>query len=107
MLYRPALHGNWNALSLTRRALKEKFPTPTVPLTAVLQNRQVFLLDPIFQSGILPSSFLAKILYEPSSSHYLPRTQKCRLLILLIENLSKSEALCSICNISRFYVDHF
>jgi len=34
MLYRPALHGNWNALSLARRTLKEKFPTPTVPLTA-------------------------------------------------------------------------
>jgi hypothetical protein len=47
MLYRPALHGNWNALSLARRALKEKFPTPTVPLTTVLQNRQVFLPDPI------------------------------------------------------------
>ena len=28
MLYRPALHGNWNALSLARRALKDKFPTP-------------------------------------------------------------------------------
>ena len=26
MLYRPALHGNWNALSLARRALKEKIP---------------------------------------------------------------------------------
>jgi hypothetical protein len=36
MLYRPALHGNWNALSLARRALKDKFPTPTVPLTTVL-----------------------------------------------------------------------
>ena len=47
MLYRPALHGNWNALSLARRALKDKFPTPTIPLTAVLQNRQVFLPDPI------------------------------------------------------------
>jgi len=45
MLYRPALHGNWNALSLARRALKDKFPTPTVPITAVLQNRQVFLQD--------------------------------------------------------------
>ena len=43
MLYRPALHGNWNALRLARRALKDKFPTPTVSLTAVLQNRQVFL----------------------------------------------------------------
>jgi len=47
MLYRPALHGNWNALSLARRALKVKFPTPTFPLTAVLPNRQVFLLDPV------------------------------------------------------------
>jgi len=40
MLYRPALHDNWNALSLVRRALKDKFPTPTVPLTTVLPNRQ-------------------------------------------------------------------
>jgi hypothetical protein len=48
MLYRPALHGNWNALSFARRALKDKFPTPTVPFTAVLQNRQVFLPDPVY-----------------------------------------------------------
>jgi hypothetical protein len=48
MLYRPALHGNWNALSLARRALKDKFLTPTVPLTTVLQNRQVFLPDPVY-----------------------------------------------------------
>jgi len=47
MLYRPALHGNWNALSLATRALKDKFPTPTIPLTAVLPNRQVFLPDPV------------------------------------------------------------
>ena len=47
MLYRPALHDNWNALSLARRALKDKFPTPTVPLTTVLQNHQVFLPDPV------------------------------------------------------------
>ena len=49
MLYRPALHGNWNASSLARRALKDKFPTPTVPLTAVLPNSQVrvFLPDPL------------------------------------------------------------
>jgi hypothetical protein len=45
MLYRPALHGNGNALSLARRALKDKFPTPTVPLTTVLQIRQLFLSD--------------------------------------------------------------
>jgi hypothetical protein len=47
MLYRSALHGNWNAFSLARRALKDKFPTPTVPLAAVVQNRQVFLPDPV------------------------------------------------------------
>jgi hypothetical protein len=47
MLYRPALHGNWNALNFAIRALKDKFPTPTVPLTTVLQNRQVFLPNPI------------------------------------------------------------
>jgi len=47
MLYRPALHGNWNALSFARRALKDKFPAPTIPLTAVLPHRQVFLPDPV------------------------------------------------------------
>jgi len=52
MLYRPALHGNWNALSLARRALKDKFPMPTVPFTTVLQNRQVFLPDPIHECQI-------------------------------------------------------
>jgi len=50
MLYRPALHGNWNALSLARRALNDKFPTPTVPLTTVLPNRQVLLPDPPIQN---------------------------------------------------------
>jgi len=44
MLCRPALHGKWNALSLARRGLKEKFSTPKIPLTAVLPSRQVFLL---------------------------------------------------------------
>jgi len=53
MLYRPALHGNSNALSLARRALKDKFPTPTVPLTTVLQNRQVFLPDPVYGDMLL------------------------------------------------------
>jgi hypothetical protein len=28
-------------LSLASKSLKEKFPTPTIPLTAVLQNSQV------------------------------------------------------------------
>ena len=60
MLYRPALHGNWNALSIARRALKDKLPTPTVPLTTVLQNRQVFLLDPIL-SRCAPANILNPI----------------------------------------------
>jgi hypothetical protein len=34
-------------LSLARRTLKDKFPMPTVRLTTVLQNRHVFLPDPI------------------------------------------------------------
>jgi hypothetical protein len=50
MLYRPALHGNWNALSLGRRALKDKFPMPTVPLTTLLPNRQVLLPDPVYEN---------------------------------------------------------
>jgi hypothetical protein len=48
VLYRPALRGNLNALSLTRRALKDKFPMPTFPLTAVSPNSQVFLPDPVY-----------------------------------------------------------
>ena len=48
VLYRPVLHGNWNALSLTRRALKDKFPMPAVSLTTVLQNCQVFLPDSLW-----------------------------------------------------------
>jgi hypothetical protein len=47
MLYRTALRGNWSTLSLARRALKDKFPTPTFSLAAVLPNRQVFLRDPV------------------------------------------------------------
>jgi hypothetical protein len=50
-------------LSLTRRAIKEKFPTPTVPLTAVLQNRQVFLPDRIVrtvQGSIVKEIFESK-----------------------------------------------
>ena len=47
ILYRPALRGNWSALSLARRPLKDKFPTPTILLTAVLPNRQVFLPNPV------------------------------------------------------------
>jgi hypothetical protein len=46
MLYRPALMET-EMLCLARRMLKDKFPTPAVPLTAVLPNRQVFLPDPV------------------------------------------------------------
>jgi hypothetical protein len=38
-------------LSLARRALKGKFTTPTVPLTTLLQNRQVFLPDSVFRNS--------------------------------------------------------
>ena len=48
MLYRPALHGNRNALSLARRMLKDKFTTPTVSLTTVLLYHQVFPPDPVY-----------------------------------------------------------
>jgi hypothetical protein len=50
MLYSTALNGNWNALSLARRALKDKFPTQTVPLTTVLQNSQAFLPDAVIST---------------------------------------------------------
>jgi hypothetical protein len=63
MLYRPALHGNWNALSLARRALKDKFPTPMVPRTTVLQNCQLFLLDPVYTSLSSPPACLHGMLW--------------------------------------------
>jgi hypothetical protein len=47
MLYKQALHGNWNALRLAITALKEKFPKSTVPLTDVLKYSQVFVPDHI------------------------------------------------------------
>jgi hypothetical protein len=56
ILYRPALHGNWNALSLARRALKDIFPTPTVLLTTVLQYRQLF---PPFSEKRMPQIEIA------------------------------------------------
>ena len=61
MLYRSALHGNWNALSLARKALKDKFPTPTVPLTAVFPNRQVFLPDPVSPYSLFTVTFKSKL----------------------------------------------
>jgi hypothetical protein len=52
MPYRPALHGNWNALSLARRALKNKLPKPTLPPTTVLQNCQLFVPDLVLTVGV-------------------------------------------------------
>ena len=49
MLYRLSLHGNWNALSLARRAPKDKFPTPTIPLTAVLPKSSGISVWPCIQ----------------------------------------------------------
>ena len=49
ILYRPALHGKLNALSLARRAPKDEFTTPSVPLIALLPIRQVFLPDPVLK----------------------------------------------------------
>jgi hypothetical protein len=54
MFYKLSLHDDWNALSLARRALKDKFPTPTFPLTTVMPNRQVFLPDPVQEQGWSP-----------------------------------------------------
>jgi len=67
MVYRPALHCNWNASSLARRALRDKFPTPTVPLTTVLQSRQVFLSNPV------PMLFCTKLTLTPCSLVQLAR----------------------------------
>ena len=71
MFYRPALHGNWNALSLARRALTDKFPTPTVPLTTVLQNRQVFLPDPV-RNG----EDMEEICHKPLYHHFPASSEK-------------------------------
>jgi hypothetical protein len=65
MLYRPALHGKWNALSLARRALKDKFPTPTVPFTTVLLYRQVFLPDPVYEITLLSLLYSYKNILLP------------------------------------------
>ena len=77
MLYRPALHGNWNALSLASKALKGKFPTPTVPLTAVLQNSQVFLPDPIV-GKLLASVANLKYLVTTLANHNYKFEKKLR-----------------------------
>jgi hypothetical protein len=69
MLYRPALHGNRNALSLARRALKDKFPTPTVSLTTVLPNHHVFLPDPVLQWRQNLSAHLLRIFVALGIQH--------------------------------------
>ena len=67
MLYRPALHGKWNALSLTRRVLKDKFPMPVVPLKTVLQNCQVFLPNPVCEIQVwLKSAETKTLTWKPT-----------------------------------------
>jgi len=83
LLYRPALHGNWNALSLARRALKDKFPTPTIPLTAVLPNRQVFLSDPVVSIFVEKKFCILRMVARLSVSCYsmkLTLSYKCSCL---------------------------
>jgi hypothetical protein len=50
-----------SALSHTTSALKDTFPTPTVPLTALLQNRQVFMPDTNTRRGIRPGKWNARL----------------------------------------------
>jgi hypothetical protein len=54
------------SLMLYRPALKDKFPTPTVPLTTVLQNRQVFLPDPVegLQTSVLFYCRCISVMYD-------------------------------------------
>jgi hypothetical protein len=68
MLYRPALHGNWNFLSLARRVLKDKFPTPKVPLTPVLQNT-------VFVTNVVQGERDVKVkkVNLPSNRHRRPK----------------------------------
>jgi hypothetical protein len=46
-------------LSLARRELKDKFPTPTIPLTAVLPNCQAFLPDPVYRLSVYYGRFFS------------------------------------------------
>jgi hypothetical protein len=85
MLYRPALHGNWTALSLAKRALKNKFPTPTVPLTTVLQNCQVFLSDRVLYCTVLMVELKfyytwAEVNFHPYNNLKSPATCVCQAL---------------------------
>jgi len=52
MLYRPALHGNWNVLSLARRVLKEKIPYANDSTHRFVANRPVFLPNHVFELGV-------------------------------------------------------
>jgi len=54
---------------LSRRALKDKFPTPAVPLTAVLPNRQVFLPDPVYGRNILEGPFPSCLFHDPHRNY--------------------------------------
>ena len=53
-----------SGLSLARRTLKDKFPTPTVPLTVVLPNRPVFLPDPMHLHFMLDNGLRSHPIYS-------------------------------------------
>jgi hypothetical protein len=68
MLYRPALHGNRNALNLARRVLKDKFPMPTVPHTTVYANSSDISAGPcIIQYPVISGSSSCPLFYFKSS----------------------------------------
>jgi len=98
MLYRPALHGNWNALSLARIALKNNFPTPTVLPKTVLQNRQVFLPDPVINTG-LSTSGVSRLLSS--------RRTLCIPLCFLRAACSHPVILFGLIKASKFRQTHF
>ena len=88
MLYRPALRGNWNALSLTRRVLNDKFPTPTIPLTAVLTNRQVFLLTFVVSFKRLRRIFRLSLASDVLNQWYNSCTKMAFSAVVLLLRLS-------------------
>jgi hypothetical protein len=73
MPYRPALHGNWNALSLTRRAFKDKFPTPTGTHSCVTKSSGISAASCTTQCSSINSS--TRILTVGSSGFIVPHTQ--------------------------------
>jgi hypothetical protein len=105
MLYRPALNDNWSALSLVRRAIKDKFPTPTVRPTTVFPNRHVFLPKPVYHrmdlngifSGRQPRQnvtvlwrFVSSQIFHMLTSFVCPRMIRCVLSTWEVSRLTSS-----------------